>query len=150
MVYTDKGKVYARRSMSIFGFMSMNGSDVVMASETAKAIDMTSFLEVVRGENGSIMDVPILAVLDNATIHRAKLTRGRAEELGIFPVFLPPYSPDLNPIEFGWKDLKRELAAKLKFDAMIDASGPTALRLFEERKNAYTAHWVESFITAKS
>lgn len=128
----------------------MNGSDVVMASETAKAIDMTSFLEVVRGENGSITDVPILAVLDNATIHRANFTRGRAEELGIFPVFLPPYSPDLNPIEFGWKDLKRELAAKLKFDEMIDASGPTALRLFEERKNTYTAHWVESFITAKS
>jgi transposase len=28
------------------------------------------------------------------------------EELNIrFIYLLPPYSPDLNPIEFGWKDL---------------------------------------------
>ncbi len=151
VVYIENGKVYTKRSMTFFGFMSLNGSDVVMASETAKAPDMASFLEVVRGENSSsITDVPILAVLDNAAIHRANLTRGLAEDLGIFPVFLPPYSPDLNPIEFGWKDLKRELAAKLKFDEMINASGPTALKLFKERKNTYTTHWVKSFITVKS
>ena len=87
---------------------------------------------------------------DNATIHRAKVTRAAAEDLGIFLAFLPPYSPDLQPIEFGWKDLKRELAAKLDFDGMVDASGPTALRLFDERKETYAAHWVESFITARS
>jgi transposase len=27
------------------------------------------------------------------------------EELNIRFIYLPPYSPDLNPIEFGWKDL---------------------------------------------
>jgi len=35
--------------MSIFGFMSLNGKDVVMASQQARAIDMVSFLEVIRG-----------------------------------------------------------------------------------------------------
>jgi len=153
IAYTDKGKVYDRRSMTIFGFMSLkngSGGDVVMVSESAKAIDLVSFLEVVRGRNGNIEDVPILIVLDNATIHKAKLTRGTAEKLGVFLVPLPPYSPDLQPIEFGWKDLKRELAAKLDFDAMIDVCGPTALRLFEERKQGYAAHWVESFVTIKS
>jgi DDE superfamily endonuclease len=132
--------------MSFFGFMSLNGKDVVMASERAKAIDMASFLEVMRGANES---TPILVVLDNATIHRAKLTRALADDLGIFLAFLPPYSPDLQPIEFGWKDLKRELAAKLDFDAMVDASGPTALRLFEERKAGYTTHWAASFICSE-
>ena len=113
--YTDKGKRYAVRSMTFFGFMSLNGKDVVMASESARAFDAVSFLEVVRGENETR---PILVVVDNATIHRSKLTRAVARDLDIFFVFLPPYSPDLNPIEFGWKDLKRELAAKLDFDAM--------------------------------
>ena len=145
--YTDKGKKYAVRSMTFFGFMSLNGSDVVMASQSARAFDAVSFLEVVRDAN---TDRPILVVVDNATIHRAKLTRAVAKDLDIFFVFLPPYSPDLNPIEFGWKDLKRELAAKLNFDAMVDASGPTALRLFQERKRSYAARWVDSFITAKS
>jgi transposase len=27
-------------------------------------------------------------------------------------VFLPPYSPDLNPVEFVWKTIKREVSAK--------------------------------------
>ncbi len=134
--------------MTIFGFMSLNGKDVVMASQQAKSIDMVSFLEVVRDAN-SRRSRPIVIIIDNAKIHRAKVTRVTAGELSIFLVFLPPYSPDLQPIEFGWKDLKRELAAKLNFDGMIDASGPTALRLFEERKDGYTTHWVESFICSE-
>lgn len=93
---------------------------------------------------------PILIVVDNATIHRAKLTRATAGDLAVFLLFLPPYSPDLQPIEFGWKDLKRELAAKLKFDEMIDASGPTALKLFKERKKTYSAHWAQAFLYAES
>jgi len=146
--YTDKGVKNAVRSMTLFGFMSLNGSDAVMASQSARAFDAVSFLEVVRGANGGRR--PILIVTDNAWIHKAKITRAVARDLDIFLVFLPPYSPDLQPIEFGWKDLKRELAAKLNFDAMIDASGPTALRLFEERKDTYSAHWVRSFITERS
>jgi hypothetical protein len=145
--YTDKGQRYAVRSMTLFGFMSLNGKDVVMASQQAKAIDMVSFLEVVRGANGRKR--PIIIVIDNARIHTAKITKLTAGDLSIFLVFLPPYSPDLQPIEFGWKDLKRELAAKLDFDGMIDASGPTALKLFEERRDTYSAHWVESFIPEK-
>ena len=146
--YADKGRRYAARSMTLFGFMSLNGKDVVMASQQAKAIDMASFLEAVRGANGRRR--PILVVVDNARIHTAKITKATAAELSVFLVFLPPYSPDLQPIKFGWKDLKRELAAKLDFDSMIDASGPTALKLFEERKDTYSAHWVESFITERS
>ncbi|MEN4018852.1 MAG: transposase, partial [Methanobacterium sp.] len=33
-----------------------------------------------------------------------------ARKLNINLVFLPPYSPDLNPIEFIWKTIKRELS----------------------------------------
>jgi hypothetical protein len=145
--YADKGQRYAARSMSIFGFMSLNGEDAVMASQQAKAIDMVSFLEVMRSRNNKSR--PILVVLDNAPIHRAKLTRGAAKDLDIFFAFLPPYSPDLQPIEFAWKDLKRELAAKLDFDGMIDASGPTTLKLFDERKETYAAQWTQSFICPK-
>ncbi|RLG23095.1 hypothetical protein DRN85_09995 [Methanosarcinales archaeon] len=42
---------------------------------------------------------------------------------------MPPYSPDLNPIEFGWKDLKRELSNILDFDEMTERSESTALDL---------------------
>ena len=48
---------HAVRSMTIFGFMSLNGRDVVMASQQAKAIDMVSFLEAVRSANGRMFSV---------------------------------------------------------------------------------------------
>jgi hypothetical protein len=149
--YTDKGERYAARSMTLFGFMSLNGEDVAMASQQAKAVDMVSFLEAVRGANGRRKRRrPIIIVVDNARIHTAKVTKMTAADLSLYLVFLPPYSPDLQPIESGWKDLKRELAARLDFDGMIDASGPAALRLFHERKETYAAHWTESFITERS
>ena len=80
---------------------------------------MTTFLELIRKQNP---DKPLCIVLDNARIHHAKAVKIRAEELNIYFIYLPPYSPDLNPIEFGWKDLKRELSSILDFDEMIERS----------------------------
>lgn len=46
-------------------------------------------------------------VLDNGAGHKAKAVRWRSN---VVPVFLPPYSPELNPIERLWRDLKDKLA----------------------------------------
>ena len=40
------------------------------------------------------------------------------------------YSPDLNPIEFSLKNLKRELNGILDFDEMIERSRSIGLELF--------------------
>jgi hypothetical protein len=39
------------RSKTIFGFMAINGNDVAMVSDRAKANDMLMFLELIRREN---------------------------------------------------------------------------------------------------
>jgi putative transposase len=49
-----------------------------------------------------------IVVLDNGAFHKAKTLRWPPNTL---PVFLPPYSPELNPIERRWRDLKDQLAA---------------------------------------
>jgi transposase len=46
-------------------------------------------------------------VLDNGAGHKAKAVRWPSN---VVPVFLPPYSPELNPIERLWRDLKDKLA----------------------------------------
>ena len=43
-------------------------------------------------------------------MHWSRKVRVMAEKLGIKLVYLPPYSPDLNPIEFIWKSIKREIS----------------------------------------
>ncbi|RLI88700.1 MAG: hypothetical protein DRO98_02650 [Archaeoglobales archaeon] len=52
------------------------------------------------------MQIGYLCIVYNARIHHAKAVKIRAEELNIYFIYLPPYSPDLNPIEFGWEDLR--------------------------------------------
>ena len=46
-------------------------------------------------------------MLDNFATHKAKKVREKARELNIELIYLPPYSPDLNPIEYLWKSIKR-------------------------------------------
>lgn len=50
-----------------------------------------------------------IIVLDNATSHRRKAIEAMAKLYHFTPVFLPKYSPDLNPIEKYWANLKNWL-----------------------------------------
>ena len=52
-------------------------------------------------------------VLDNATFHRKSVLPGLARRHGCDVLFLPPYSPDLNPNEKKWAWLKRKLREML-------------------------------------
>ena len=61
-------------------------------------------------------------VMDNASFHRKKQLFSIAEKYGYRLIFLPPYSPELNPIEKFWSKLKRYLQKVLShFDSFDDA-----------------------------
>ena len=45
-------------------------------------------------------------VMDNASFHKRDDIRDAIEKAGNILEFLPPYSPDLNPIEHKWAQLK--------------------------------------------
>jgi transposase len=47
-------------------------------------------------------------ILDNGAFHKTKALRWPSN---VTPIFLPPYSPELNPMERLWRDLKDQLAA---------------------------------------
>ena len=46
-------------------------------------------------------------ILDNATFHKSPKTKRLIEAVGCRLIFLPPYSPDLNPIEKFWAKMKK-------------------------------------------
>lgn len=74
--------------------------------------------------------VPVLragdiVVMDNLSSHKVAGVREAIEAAGATVRYLPPYSPDLNPIEMIFAKLKallRKIAARTK-DALNDAVG---------------------------
>lgn len=61
-------------------------------------------------------------VMDNARFHQKKVLHELAEAAGCHVLFLPPYSPDLNPIEHFWAWLKNRLRKTLSnFNSLDDA-----------------------------
>ena len=52
----------------------------------------------------------VVVVLDRAMIHRSKAVQAFVQEHErLSLVYLPPYAPELNPIELIWADLKRNV-----------------------------------------
>jgi len=92
-----------------FAFYSINGSSVIDFMESSKAENVCEFLEKIVEYN---QKKRIILVLDNSRSHHADKTVRKARELKITLVFLPPYSPDLNPVEFIWKTIKREVSVR--------------------------------------
>ena len=64
-----------------------------------------------------------IVVLDNSTAHKVSGALDPIYQKGASVLFLPPYSPDLNPIELCWSKMK-SILRKLKprcYETLLDA-----------------------------
>ena len=50
-----------------------------------------------------------VVIMDNLSSHKGPRVRELIQDCGAWPLFLPPYSPDLNPIELAFAKLKELL-----------------------------------------
>lgn len=53
------------------------------------------------------LSVGKVVIMDNAPWHKGEEIKKIIEDTGAKLIFLPPYSPDLNPIEHAWANLKQ-------------------------------------------
>jgi transposase len=102
-----KSKNTTQYRANTFGFYPLNGREVVDFKERSKAKHVCEFLKLIRLRNPT---KHIIVILDNARSHVARETRAVARSLNMTLVFLPPYSPDLNPIEYIWKSVKKRVS----------------------------------------
>jgi len=81
----------------------------------------------------------VILILDNAVWHKScsfKLFQKKYPRLILF--FLPPYSPDMNPAESLWKNLRREVTHNYFFEKLSLLG--KAITLFFAKKQSRTAH----------
>jgi transposase len=53
-----------------------------------------------------------IVIMDNLPAHKSPIAEKAIRDRGAWVLFLPPYSPDLNPIEMAFAKLKAHLRAK--------------------------------------
>jgi transposase len=83
-----------------------------------------------------------VVVLDNLSPHKHAVIRTLIEARGATVEFLPPYSPDYNPIELCWATVKAELrqAKARTFDQLLDALRAALRAVTPEHALAWFAH----------
>lgn len=94
-------------------------------------IDQPSFLAYVEQVLVPTLRRGDVVVLDNLAVHKQPEVRTAIEQVGAHLRFLPPYSPDFNPIELAFAKLKAFLrAARPRTFDHVNALVATALELF--------------------
>jgi transposase len=94
-------------------------------------IDSPSFLAYVEQVLVPTLRPGDVVVLDNLAVHKQPEVRVAIEQVGAYLRFLPPYSPDFNPIELAFAKLKALLrAARPRTFDHVSALVAAALELF--------------------
>jgi len=90
-----------------------------------KAIDRDAFDSWVETRLAPTLSRGDVVILDNLAVHKSARAAQCLKQRGAWFLFLPPYSPDLNPIEMAFAKLKAHLraAAARSFDALWRAIG---------------------------
>ena len=97
------------KNLTMIGAMRSDGLVTLMTicGATTGAV----FLVFVRRMLCRVLRVGDIVVMDNLSAHKVDGVRQAIEQAGASVLYLPPYSPDLNPIELCWSKLKHRLRA---------------------------------------
>lgn len=127
-------------NVTLLGVLSVAGVEALMTVNGATDGDI--FLVFVRKVLAPTLREGDVVVWDNLGAHRSIAVREAVEATGARLVFLPPYSPDLNPIERCWSKIKTFLrAAKARTREALEAALKRALAtVTESDARAWFAH----------
>jgi transposase len=108
-----------RHRLNINGAVDIQSLDVI--TRTCDWVNSDSICDLLRAirKKNSHGEVVTL-IMDNAAYNRSAKVKGLAKDLGINLSYLPPYSPNLNPIERLWKFFKRKVLYNKYYEARAD------------------------------
>jgi transposase len=115
------------KRLTVLGALGIGGMLEAMSIEaaTSGAVFLAYLDEVLLPELRRRKPDAVL-VLDNLRAHKTAAVRRLLDRSGFLYRYLPPYSPDLSPIEPAWAKLKAELrrVAARTTEALHQALGP--------------------------
>jgi transposase len=94
---------------------AMRGDGKLATLEVRGATDELVMLAFIREILAPVLDHGDVVVMDNLTSHKTQRVQKAFADLGVEVLYLPPYSPDLNPIEMCWSKFKailRQISAR--------------------------------------
>jgi len=108
-----------REKISVMSAMGMdNGQLITMNAEIFNAVSLKAFVK--RIIKCARTQRKILLVLDNARFHHAIINRKFLKSVKdeIVLMYLPAYSPELNPIESFWKKTRRAVTHNRYYESL--------------------------------
>jgi transposase len=128
------------KGMTILGALSPTGIQAAMTVEAATDAEIfAAFLEQVLGPT---LRPGQVVILDNLPAHKQEQARTLVEARGCQLQYLPPYSPDLNPIEPAWSKIKSRLRAlqARAWDALEQGVQSALAAITAQDSHGYFAH----------
>ena len=138
-IYKNTDKIKA----NAFGCYMLNGTSVIYFKEPSKKEDVGEFLITIRENNPG---KKIVLLCDNFNSHRAEYTGQIAIDNHTDLIILPKYSPDLNPIEFIWKSIKKVISRYFIHDTDHMRALIRDSFLENAKRLSFAGYWIERFL----
>lgn len=106
------------------------------------AMNGAAFATYVETQLAPVLSSGTAVILDNLSTHKNEQAAAALRRRGCWFLFLPPYSPDLNPIEQAYSKLKahlRRIGART-FDTLINAIGEVCDLFTPEECRSFFRH----------
>lgn len=128
----------AWRTVTMIGAIALNGWRGFMTVNAPTDGDV--FLAFVKHQLTPNLNPGDIVVMDNLSAHKRPDIIAAIRAVGAEVFFLPPYSPEYNPIEKAWAKLKEILrrAATLTRDAFDDAVAAAMNQISTDDVRAWT------------
>jgi len=130
------------KMLTILGALSTRGMVATMTIE--EATDSDIFLAYLDHCLCPQLRPGDVVVMDNLSSHKVDGVQQRIEKCGAEVLYLPPYSPDLNPIEKAWSKLKQLLrSARARTKEALDQAITELLpQITQENAEAWFKHCI--------
>lgn len=132
------------KQLSMIAGLSLRQCVFRLHEGTVRAAQLVEFLQALRRQ----LRQRLLIVWDGLRAHRSRLVRDYVDSTGgaIELAFLPPYAPDLNPVEYLWAWLKRHALANFCPDdfAALKTTARSKLKSAQRRPSIVAACWVQA------